>query len=128
MRKVILTAASAIAVAGFAAPAMAHPDDGHDEEHEQLNDQHDEAHDDLDYEHAEAHAQGLSPWEHYQLHRYLDAKHDWEHEQLRSEHHRWHNYNDWDYGAYNGYPRYYGYRHYYPRSYSRSGVYFQFGW
>lgn len=126
MKKLIFTLASTVAMAGFAAPAMAHPDDGHEEEHEQLNDQHADAHDELGEEHAEAHAEGLSPWEHRQLHRYLDQKHQWEHSQLRREHRGWHNYNDWD-GGYSGYNGYSRYRRYYPRSYSRSGVYFNFG-
>lgn len=127
MRKLVLMVASTIALAGFAAPASAHPyDDAHYDEHERLNDQHDAIHDDLDQEHVEAHEEGMTPWEHRQLHRYLDQKHDWEDEQLRRKHRRWHNRNDWED---DGYGRYDGYSRYYPRSYGRSSsVYFNFGW
>lgn len=129
MGRLILALGCSVALAGFAAPASAQSYDyRHDDEHEQLNERHGDIHDDLDEEHAEAHAEGMTPWEHRQLHRYLDEKHRWEDAQLRREHRRWHDRNDWEYDRYPDYYGYYRYNRYYPRYGRSSGIYFNFGW
>lgn len=91
MRKIALTAISAVALLGFAAPAMAHDRwSRHDHQHEQLADEHDDVHDRLDQEHAEAHEEGLSPWEHRQLHRELRYDHAQADYQIARQHQREH--------------------------------------
>src|SRR5437879_6557778 len=78
MHKLIVTVIASACAFGLAAPAMAHPDDGtdeHEEVHDQLNDQHGAGHDTLDAFHAQAHQYGMDPWEHRQLHRFLDLQH-----------------------------------------------------
>lgn len=109
MRKMILAAASAVALLGFSAPAMAQDWQGrHDWQHDRLDQRHDDVHDQLDEEHDEAHEQGLSPWEHRQLHRDLQYQHDEADYRLQRQHRREHR-RDWQrrhrYGNY-GYYRY----------------------
>lgn len=108
MRKLGLVVAASFLAFGVTAPAMAHPDDDwyqspHDYDHNRLDRQHDDEHDYLDDVHREAHGQGLSRWEHRQLHRDLRREHRREHRQLDREH-RWeHRDNRWN-------PGYYGWR------------------
>jgi len=112
MRKIILAAASAVALLGFSAPAMAQDWQGrHDWQHDRLDQRHDDVHDQLDEEHDEAHEQGLTPWEHRQLHRELQYQHDEADYRLERQHRREHQ-REWQrrhrYGSY-GYNTYYGY-------------------
>ncbi|MEP6869379.1 MAG: hypothetical protein ABJA20_12755 [Novosphingobium sp.] len=124
MRKLSLMIAVSLLTAGIATPALAHPDDGydgyesqHDNDHDQLDQQHDDGHDYLDNVHREAHEEGLTPWEHRQLHRQLDREHAREHRQLDREHYWQHRRNN-SYGGWNrGYNGWNG----------RSGVQFYFG-
>jgi hypothetical protein len=106
MRKIAITV-SALALMGFAVPAMAHGSDNgwdngwqspHDQLHDQLDEQHNDIHDQLNYEHAQAHEEGLTPWEHAQLHRDLAWQHQNADRQIRREHrraHRWSQWNSW---------------------------------
>lgn len=119
MRKIGLMLAASFLAVGVTAPAMAHPDNNgwyqsqHDEDHDQLDRQHDDEHDNLDEIHREAHEDGMSPWEHRQLHRYLNREHAREHRELDREH-RWEHWqNGWN-------PSYY--------RYSRSGYRFYWGY
>ncbi|GAC1577658.1 MAG: hypothetical protein NVS3B5_09840 [Sphingomicrobium sp.] len=123
MSKVLLSLASSAALVAVAAPASAHPYDyRHDDEHDQLQEQHEDAHDRLDAIHAEAHEEGLDPWEHHQLHRWLRQQHHYEHERLRAEHRWWHGREDWR----NRYGRgYYGDYGYYGPS---ASIQFGIGW
>lgn len=109
MRRLAMGLIGGLALASFAAPAMAH--DGYQEgrhyrQHERLADEHDDVHEQLDEEHEEAHEQGLSPWEHRQLHRELR----WEHREadyaIARQHQREHQRDAWR--RYGG-RRYYGY-------------------
>ena len=118
VRNLILTLFASAAAVGMAAPAMAHPDGGddqHEQVHDQLNDMHDNGHDQLDALHEQAHEEGMSPWEHRRLHRYLDRQHARMHDQLSDSHDQYHD-QSWQgyYGnGYNGYNnRYYGQRYY----------------
>ena len=107
MRKLGLSIAASIFAFGMSVPASAHPGDGpHDRDHQQLEDQHDDAHDGLEQMHDDAHAAGLDPWEHRQLHRYLNWQHEREHRQLEWQHRRQHRRNrDW-YGGWDNYRDY----------------------
>ena len=107
MRRLGLQMAASFLALGFAAPAIAHPDDGWDQsqhgyDHDRLDQQHGNEHDYLDDVHREAHEEGLDPWEHRQLHRSLNREHRREHRQLDREH-RWehqdNSWNPWYYGA-----------------------------
>lgn len=67
-----------MALLGFAAPAMAHPDDAndeHQEQHEQLDEQHGDTHEQLHAIHDDAHEQGLSWYQHQRLHQQLERAH-----------------------------------------------------
>ena len=105
MQKIALIAVSAVAMLGFAAPAMAHDQwSRHDRQHERLADEHDNVHDQLGEEHAAAHEEGLSPWEHHQLHRELRYQHERADYQIARQHQNqhWRNeyrryQNDYDY-------------------------------
>jgi hypothetical protein len=120
MRKFGLMMVASIVAMGVAAPAMAHPYDAygdpyetqHDYDHERLDQQHDSGHDYLDDVHSQAHEEGMTPWEHRQLHRDLDRMHRWQHRQLDRQHSRQHWNNDYDgyggYGGYGGNSGYYG--------------------
>jgi hypothetical protein len=111
MRKLAITV-SALALLGFGAPAMAHGWDGgdggwespHDRQHDRLDQRHDNVHEQLDEEHAEAHEEGLTPWEHAQLHRDLAYQHESADRQIRREHRREHRRSGWErrwnYGSY----------------------------
>ena len=99
MTKILL---GSVLVLGLASPAMAHDEwensyGYHDGQHERLAQHHDDAHDQLDEEHAQAHDEGLSPWEHYRVHRYLAAKHAYEHQRLEQQHDRQHRRAYWGY-------------------------------
>lgn len=109
MRKLTLMLVSPLLALGVAVPAMAHPDDGygydqyesqHDYDHDHLDQRHDAGHEYLDEIHREAHEEGMSPWEHYQLHRYLDREHAWQHRRLEWQHRREHWRRSWDPGYY----------------------------
>jgi len=105
MRKMILAAASVVAVLGFSAPAMAQDWNGgwHDRAHDRLDQRHDDAHDQLEEEHHEAHEQGLTPWEHRQLHRELRWQHDDADYELQRQHQRQHQrHRHWDGYGYRG--------------------------
>lgn len=72
MRSLLLTALGELALVGFSAPALAHPEgavDEHEEQHEQLGEQHQDVHGQLNDIHSEAHEEGLSWSEHRRLHR-----------------------------------------------------------
>ena len=82
----------------------------HRDQHEDLDDQHDDTHDQLDDEHTQAHEEGVSPWEHRQLHGQLRDEHRYEHRDLNREHSREHRRNEWQrryrnygYDGYSGY-------------------------
>lgn len=101
MRNFALLVAGSLVLAGFTTPAMAHPDDygyggyetRHDEQHDRLDQRHDDGHEYLDEVHREAHEEGLSPWEHWQLHRDLDREHARQHRRL-DRIHRWQHWNN----------------------------------
>ena len=114
MRKLVLVAAASFLALGATAPAMAHPDDWwdqsqHDYDHEQLDQEHQDEHGYLDEMHREAHEEGMTPWEHRQLHRYLNHEHAREHRELEREH-RWEHWRNYQNPWYYGYPQY---RYYY---------------
>lgn len=118
MRKLGLVAAASFLALGVTAPAMAHPTGGwaqsqHDDDHDQIDQQHDDEHDYLGEVHREAHEEGLTSWEHRQLHRDLKREHRREHRELDREH-RWeHRENGWNPSYYGwGAPRYRYYRYY----------------
>lgn len=91
MRNIVLTALSAAALLTFAAPAMAQDQWAyHDDQHEHLAEHHGDVHDQLDQQHADAHEQGLSPWEHRQLHRELRDEHAQADYQIARQHQRQH--------------------------------------
>ena len=131
MRSLVLSALSGAALLGFAAPAMAHPNDGddqHQEQHDQLNEQHGDVHQQLNDIHDDAHAQGLTWREHQRLHRQLDRAHARADGNLEAQHDYQHQSDQYGYGGYNngygtqqgyygsngytGYNRGYGYRSY----------------
>ncbi|WP_295638278.1 hypothetical protein [Novosphingobium sp.] len=98
MRNVTMTVLAAVAMLGFAAPALAHENDRnsrHDWQHDRLDQRHDDVHDRLDDEHADAHDYGLSPWEHRQLHRQLAYDHDRADARIARDHRREHRRDDW---------------------------------
>jgi len=114
MRRLVLTMVSVTALIGFAVPASAHDYNWaspHDQEHEGLDRQHEAIHDELDAEHAAAHEEGLTPWEHEQLHRELEYRHEQADAQIRWEHERWHRRGSWQW--YSRYRPSYGYYGYY---------------
>lgn len=104
MRRFSFLVAASMLCAGIATPAFAHPEDRygvyqseHDADHDQIDLQHDDTHDYLDQVHREAHEDGLTPWEHEQLHRQFDREHKRAHRQLDREHdwqHRHHDFYD----------------------------------
>lgn len=119
-RSILALAAMGVFAALSPATVFAHPDDGyysssHDAEHDRLDDVHNDIHDQLDEEHTEAHAQGLTPWEHDQLHRDLDRQHYYADRDVRREHQQWHRYDrrrdswQWNSRYYPRCYRYYGY-------------------
>lgn len=98
MRKLALTALGAIAVLGFAAPAMAHENDWnsrHDWQHDRIEQRHDNVHDRLDDEHYEAHDYRLSGRDHRALHRDLRYEHERADYRISQEHRREHRLHDW---------------------------------
>lgn len=108
MRKLAMTAIGAIAMLGFAAPALAHENDRnsrHDWQHDRLEQRHDNVHDRLDDEHAEAHDEGLIPSDHRQLHRELAYEHDRADARVARDHRLEHR-DDWQRREY-GYGRRY---------------------
>ena len=104
MRKLAMTAIGAMAMIGFATPALAHNDEWnsrHDWQHDRLGQRHDNVHDQLEEEHDEAHDQGLGRWEHRQLHRELQYQHAEADYRIAREHQRQHRRNDWRRRYYN---------------------------
>lgn len=133
MRSLLLSAFSAVALIGFAAPVAAHPNDGddqdqHQDEHDQLDGQHQDVHRQLNDVHNEAHEEGLSYYDHQRLHRALDRAHARADGNIQAEHYYQHQNDQYGYGGYNngygyaepqgaygynngyGYNRAYGYR------------------
>ncbi len=109
MRKLTLTTIGVFAAIGLAAPAFAHDDwnSRHDWQHEQLDRQHDDVHDQLEAEHDAAHEEGLTPWEHRQLHQDLQYQHELADYRIAREHERQHrreawrrHYSEYGYGYY----------------------------
>lgn len=126
MRSMILTALSGAAFLGFAAPAVAHPDDGddqHAEQHDQLGQQHGDVHQQLDAIHNDAHEQGLSWYEHQQLHRQLEQAHARADYNIEMQHYYQHQNDRLGYGGYGGYSGYNNGYSYAPQSYYRSNGY-----
>jgi hypothetical protein len=78
MRNIVFTALGAAAMFAFAAPAMAQDQWDYD------------VHDQLDQQHADAHDEGLSPWEHRQLHRELRYEHAQADYQIARQHQQEH--------------------------------------
>ncbi|WP_395000757.1 hypothetical protein [Sphingomonas sp.] len=111
MRSVLLSALSAAALVGFAAPAAAaHPNDDqdqHEDQHDQLGEEHHDVHDQLNDVHNEAHEEGLSWNEHQRLHRGLNRAHRRADGNIAAEHDYQHQNDQYGYGGYNN--GYYGY-------------------
>ena len=123
MRGMILTVLSGAALLGFAAPAMAHPDDGddqHAEQHDELDEQHGDVHQQLGAIHNDAHEQGLSWYEHQQLHRQLGRAHARTDYNNEMQHYYQHQNDQVGYGGYSGYNNGYSYG---PQTYYRSNDY-----
>lgn len=123
MRSMILTALSGAALLGFAAPAMAHPDDGddqHEEQHEGLDEQHSDVHQQLNGIHNDAHEQGLSWYEHQQLHRQLDQAHARADYNIEMQHYYQHQNEQVGYGGYSSYGGFNNGYSYAPQTYYRS--------
>ena len=93
MRRLLATTVSAAAMIAFAIPAVAHPTNSHDAQHQQIDQQHADVHDQLDQAHQDAHDQGLTPEEHDRLHQDLQYQHDQADRQIAREHQRQHQYN-----------------------------------
>ena len=111
MRKLTIATIGALSMLAFAAPAAAQYggwESHHDRQHDWLDQRHDDVHDHLDEEHAEAHEQGLSPWEHRQLHEQLQEQHDYADYQIARQQQREHRRDAWRrrYGNYGYYSRY----------------------
>lgn len=110
MRSFLLTALGGAALLGFAAPVMAHPNDGDDEhqdQHGQLDEQHGDIHDQVNDIHNDAHDQGLSWKEHRRVHRQLGRAHTRADGNLEAQHYYQHQNDQYSYGGYNN--GYYGY-------------------
>lgn len=67
----------------------------HEAQHDELDEQHDDIHDQLDEEHAQAHEDGLSRWDHRQVHRELRQEHRYGHREMNREHSWEHRRNSW---------------------------------
>lgn len=120
MRKLALGSIGAAALMALAVPASANAQwSHHDRDHQQLDDEHGDVHDQLEAEHANAHEQGLSPWQHAQLHRDLNNQHDEADYAVELQHQREHARDRWRRQSYGGngygYGNSYGYRRYHPR-------------
>lgn len=102
MRSSVFTVLSGVAMLGFAMPAMAHPNDGHQDQHEQINEQHSDVHDQVDAIHEDAHEQGISRYEDQQLHRQLERAHARADGNLEAQHYYQHQNDRYGYAGYSG--------------------------
>ena len=101
MRSTVFTVLSGVAMLGFAVPALAHPNDSHQDQHEQINEQHADVHDQVDAIHEDAHEQGISRYEDQQLHRQLERAHARADGNLEAQHYYQHQNDRYGYGGYN---------------------------
>lgn len=104
MRNLLMAAVGSAALLGFSAPAGAHPNDGddqHAEQHDELNDEHGDVHQQLNGIHNEAHEEGLSWYEHQQLHRQLGRAHARADGNIEEQHYYQHQNDQYGYGGYN---------------------------
>ncbi len=118
MRKLMMTAIGAVATISFGLPVAANAQwSRHDHQHEQLDDQHGDVHDQLEAEHSQAHEEGLTPWEHAQLHQDLRNRHEEADYAIELQHQREHMRDQWRRRHGYGYQNY-GYRGYQRQRYS----------
>ena len=112
---------SVVLTMGLAGPALAHDDDDHDDEHDQLGWEHTQdhrllqnrhayVHDDLAAEHDMAHYNNpyMSRKAHRRLHKQIGQEHAWRDRQLNWQHDEMHRALDDEHDAYHNY--YYDFR------------------
>jgi len=81
----------------------------HDRQHDRIEERHEDGHEQLEEEHEDAHDQGLSRWEHRDVHQDLEYRHARQDYQLQRRHQGQHRRNGWQRRYYNN--GYGGYRY-----------------